>query len=183
MIQELKTAADVRKHARLIQRKIDQQRGTSMSPPPPPPRDDDVPMEPMMPDEIVIDENCAGIDQPLHSLAPALKGRHPTRVVFALAADYFGFKLREVMGKSRVPNLVLPRQIGFYVARRLGASYPKIGLAARRDHTTILHGCKVIAQRIREDDMLAQAVDVIGAQAAAAFGASWSSVRETEQAP
>jgi hypothetical protein len=180
MFAELKTAAEVREHARMIQRKINQQRAI----PAPPRRQDEVP-PPIAATPVVAtsyqspEDHPDMCDQPLHPSAPIVKG-HRTRTVFALAGDYFGFKLREVIGDSHVPNLVLPRQIGCFVAHRLGASFPKIGRAVRRDHSTVCHACKVVAQRIREDDAIALAVDVIGSKAAEAFGAHWHPIGKAE---
>jgi hypothetical protein len=182
MLTELKTAAEVREHARMVQRRINQRRGIHESAPPPDEAAVQAAMAPKpepLPDEVPAPEDQLG-DLPLHDLAPVVKG-HPTRTVFAIAADYFGLKLRDVIGQSRLQRLILPRQIGCFVAHRLGASYPKIGRAARRDHSTICYCTRAIAERIRADDSLADAVDVIGRKAAEMFGAAWRSVRQADQ--
>jgi hypothetical protein len=164
MLTELKTAAEVREHARLVQRRINERRASAI--PEPPAR---VPV--VLPDEVPVPAEV----MPEENL-PLVRG-HPTRAVFAIAGDYFGFTLREVTGNSRTQRLVLPRQIACFIARRLGASLSKIGRAARRDHTTVLHGAKTIEWRVCDDEELADAVDAIGRKVAEAFGACWRSVR------
>lgn len=176
MFTELKTAAEVREHARMVQRRINQQRAIPAPPVMPPPmRHDEVPTPtPLAAPE---DEEPDKSMLPLHASASP----HPTRTVFVIAGDYFGFSIGEIIGDGRTQALVLPRQIGCFVAQRLGASCSGIGRAAQRDHTTVAYGCKTIAQRAREDDMIALAVDAIGSKAAEAFGANWRSVRKADR--
>jgi hypothetical protein len=170
MFTELKTAAEVREHARIVQRRINQRRA-SAPPPEPPPKRRRAPPVVAVKDDVPEPIN----DRPLHALAPVIPGQ-PTRTVLAIAADYFGFQLVDVIGR-RTQAFVLPRKIGFFVARALGASLPKIGRAAQRDHSTVHHGCKTIEQAIRDDATIAVAVDAIGTKAAEAFGARWHPVR------
>jgi hypothetical protein len=164
---ELKTADEVRAHARMIQRRIDAQRNAPPEPSParrpPPPiamhHDDEVPEG----DDLL----------PLH----AATGRNQTRAVLRIAAKYFGLSLEEVTSASRATAIAMPRQIGFFVARCLGASYPKIGRECRRDHSTVHHGCRCIKERVQTDDALAGTVDAIGTEAAAIFGVYWRPAR------
>ena len=69
-------------------------------------------------------------------------------VMEAVCAE-FGVSKLELRGRSRLKEIVLPRQVYFYLCSRL----TKQGLAAigrwcgDRDHTTVLWGLRKIAQR------------------------------------
>ena len=73
-------------------------------------------------------------------------GRHPPRPharrrCSTTIADFFGFTVEALRGKSRQRPLVLARQIGMYVFRELtDLSYPAIAREfGGRDHTTVIH--------------------------------------------
>ena len=64
---------------------------------------------------------------------------------------------------ARKKELVEARQISAYLAREvLGKSLSSIGLyLGGRDHTTILHACNNIEDRIKSDKRVKQVVDSI----------------------
>jgi hypothetical protein len=66
---------------------------------------------------------------------------------------YFSIFPNEVESSRRQGALVYPRQIAFYLARRhTPYSYPQIGRRfGNRDHTTIMHGCRRIEERMKAD--------------------------------
>lgn len=68
-------------------------------------------------------------------------------------ADYYQLKLVDLLSKSRKRSLARPRQVAMALAKVLTEhSLPEIGEAFDgRDHTTVLHGCRVI-QGLRESD-------------------------------
>jgi hypothetical protein len=174
MLADLRTAAEVREHARIVQRRINAQRAAAAraeqerKPPPPMP----APRPPKKPRDDV-PAPCLS-ELPLHPSAvpvPVAISGHPTRTVLSIAADYFGFALTDLIGECRTQAVVLPRQIGCFVAHRLGASYLRIGRAAERNHATVMHACKLIEKRIAEDEAVAIAVNAIGVQAAEVFKA------------
>ena len=50
-------------------------------------------------------------------------------------------------GKSRQRSIARPRQVLMACAREcLGWSYPRIGMSLKRDHTTIINGCRRYAE-------------------------------------
>ena len=51
-----------------------------------------------------------------------------------------GVPIRDILGRCRRADEA--RQLVMFVARRTGLSYPKIGHAMNRDHTTIIAGVK-----------------------------------------
>jgi chromosomal replication initiator protein len=68
-------------------------------------------------------------------------------------ADYYQLKLADLLSQRRTRSLARPRQMAMTLAKELTEhSLPEIGEAfGGRDHTTVLHGCRVI-QRLRESD-------------------------------
>lgn len=74
-------------------------------------------------------------------------------------ADYYQLKLSDLLSARRTRSLARPRQVAMALAKELTEhSLPEIGEAfGGRDHTTVLHGCRVILglrdsdAKIRED--------------------------------
>ena len=68
-------------------------------------------------------------------------------------ADYYQLKLADLLSQRRTRSLARPRQMAMTLAKELTEhSLPEIGEAfGGRDHTTVLHGCRVI-QGLRESD-------------------------------
>lgn len=77
------------------------------------------------------------------------------------ACSVFGVTKDEMRSKSRLRRISRPRQIVMYLARELTpASYPMIGRHfGGRDHTTILHGKRKIAELLRTTNTMAGHVD------------------------
>jgi len=63
-------------------------------------------------------------------------------------ADFYKLKLADLHSKKRTRNIARPRQMAMALARDLTQiSLPDIGDAfGNRDHTTVLHACRTIAQ-------------------------------------
>ena len=70
---------------------------------------------------------------------------------------------RDIVGTSRKRELVEARQIAAYLGREiLGASLSSIGIYfGGRDHTTILHACKNIEEKIKSERRIKQLVESI----------------------
>jgi chromosomal replication initiator protein len=68
-------------------------------------------------------------------------------------ANKFNVDLSDLKGKCRSADIVLPRQIAMYLIRELtDYSLPSIGKAfGGRDHSTVLHSCKKIEDKLAED--------------------------------
>jgi chromosomal replication initiator protein len=82
------------------------------------------------------------------------------RIVTAVA-KHFEISLSALKGNCRQRNLVLARGVVVHLARQLtSASFATIGeLLGKRDHTTILHSARKIAEHIDEDSQLRQTVE------------------------
>jgi chromosomal replication initiator protein len=68
-------------------------------------------------------------------------------------AEYFKIKISDMHSKKRSRNLARPRQVAMALAKDLTQmSLPEIGEAfGNRDHTTVLHACRTIANLRKQD--------------------------------
>ena len=71
----------------------------------------------------------------------------------ALTADAFGLCKDDLVGTSRAPRIVWPRQVAMFLAReQTDESLPAIGARfGGRNHTTVLHACRRTAERLAMD--------------------------------
>ncbi|MGI8480551.1 MAG: chromosomal replication initiator protein DnaA [Chthoniobacterales bacterium] len=78
-------------------------------------------------------------------------------------AEHFDVRLADMTSKRRPANIAFPRQIAMYLARELTkASLNEIGDAfGGRDHGTVLHACKLVKKRMREQDNIRQTISFI----------------------
>ena len=87
------------------------------------------------------------------------RNRFPTpplsmRLVILATGQHFGFSIGALQGIARHAPIIRARHVAFYLCRELTEfSLPSIGLAAGgRDHTTIMHGHRMIARAIDAGD-------------------------------
>lgn len=80
--------------------------------------------------------------------------------------QHFQVSPRDLESPRRLHKFVVPRQVAFYLARKLTSrSYPDIGRKfGGRDHTTILHGSKVVERRMEADAQFAATVRALEEQ-------------------
>jgi hypothetical protein len=77
-------------------------------------------------------------------------------------ARYYDIGEDELLSTGHAADVVLARQVLSHLARELTAlSYPQIGAALNRDHTTVLHACRKIARALATDAALAADVKAI----------------------
>ena len=71
-------------------------------------------------------------------------------------ADYFSLTPADLKGKKRTKAIAFPRQVAMYVSRSLtNCSTTEVGLEfGGRDHTTVMHACQRITERIKTDATL-----------------------------
>lgn len=91
----------------------------------------------------------------------ANRGRtlRPVEVIDAVTG-YFGVSLRDLQGRARNRQLVIPRQIAMYLMREeTSASLVEIGRQlGGRDHTTVMHGIDKVVRELDTDAALRQHV-------------------------
>ena len=67
-------------------------------------------------------------------------------------SDYFHIRLTELKSKKRTQHIAFCRQVAMYLCRKLtDNSFPAIGEAFGRDHSTVIHAYNLIARRISND--------------------------------
>jgi chromosomal replication initiator protein len=78
-------------------------------------------------------------------------------------AEHFDVRLADMTSKRRPANIAFPRQVAMYLARELTkASLNEIGEAfGGRDHGTVLHACKLVKKRMKEQDNVRQTISFI----------------------
>ena len=78
-------------------------------------------------------------------------------------ADFYGIKVADMYSKKRPANIARPRQIAMYLAKELTQkSLPEIGeLFGGRDHTTVLHAVRKIADERSKDAQLNHELHVL----------------------
>ena len=80
-----------------------------------------------------------------------------------VVAESFGVKPSDLKSKRRTRTVVLPRQVAMYLCRQLaGSSLPEIGnFFGGKDHSTVIHSCKVIEEKREKDPDLKARIEVL----------------------
>jgi chromosomal replication initiator protein len=78
-------------------------------------------------------------------------------------AEHFDVRLADMTSKRRPASIAFPRQVAMYLARELTkSSLNEIGDAfGGRDHGTVLHACKLVKRRMKEQDNIRQTISFI----------------------
>jgi chromosomal replication initiator protein len=94
-------------------------------------------------------------------------------------ARAFCLSISEMLSRKRRHRLTGARQVAMYLSRemagggwtgrrRQAASFPRIGMAFARDHTSVIHACNVVARRRLADADFARLLDRIARELTAA---------------
>jgi chromosomal replication initiator protein len=99
------------------------------------------------------------------SLSVKKSGLTPKKISTKVA-DFFDISMANLMGNSRRKELVYPRQITMWLLREeLKSSYPSIGHElGGRDHTTAIHACNKIGDKIKNDSKTKSDIELIRQQ-------------------
>ena len=73
--------------------------------------------------------------------------------IISFAGEEWGIESNSIIGKGRQMEVAAARQTAMYLTRIMtGHSLKTIGLHfGGRDHSTVIHACKLVAQKIRDD--------------------------------
>ncbi len=84
-------------------------------------------------------------------------------LVQKVVAESFGVKVSDLKSKRRTKTVVLPRQVAMYLCRTLvGSSLPETGqFFGGRDHSTVIHSCRVIEEKKEKDPELRAKIDML----------------------
>lgn len=85
--------------------------------------------------------------------------------VIKQVADFYNLDENIIYKKTRVKEVVRPRQLIMYILREdFNVSYPTIGQKlGGRDHTTVIHSCEKIKNDLKNDSILIKEVEQIRA--------------------
>jgi chromosomal replication initiator protein len=84
-------------------------------------------------------------------------------IIQRVVADYFSLSLNDLKGKKKTQNIVFPRQLSMYIAREITEfSTTELGQSfGGRDHTTVMHSCQKIDERIRSDPTMDSTIQTL----------------------
>ncbi|MFO0849484.1 MAG: helix-turn-helix domain-containing protein [Gemmataceae bacterium] len=86
------------------------------------------------------------------------------RIINRVAAA-FGVKPADLLGACRQRTVLVPRQVAMYLAREVGKrSLPQIAKRFGRDHTTVMHACRKVAEAMKTDPKLRRTVRELRAE-------------------
>jgi chromosomal replication initiator protein len=99
----------------------------------------------------------------LKDLLQASTGQITVELIQRTVADYYKIKVSDMYSKRRPTSIAAPRQVAMYLAKELTQkSLPEIGeLFGGRDHTTVLHAVRKIADARAKDVELNHALHVL----------------------
>jgi chromosomal replication initiator protein len=83
--------------------------------------------------------------------------------ILRVVADYFKLSYNDLKGKKRTKNIAFPRQIAMYIARDITEySTTELGFEfGGRDHTTVMHACQKIEERLKLDPNLESTIQTL----------------------
>ena len=90
-------------------------------------------------------------------------GQITVELIQRAVAEYYKIKVSDMYSKRRPTSIAAPRQVAMYLAKELTQkSLPEIGdLFGGRDHTTVLHAVRKIADARAKDTELNHALHVL----------------------
>jgi len=102
--------------------------------------------------DVTLDTAKEALKDLLHAHNRQLSIEHIQKTV----ADYYKIKVSDMHSKKRTRVIARPRQVAMFLAKDITPmSLPAIGEAfGGRDHTTVLHACRTIADLRRNDTQL-----------------------------
>jgi len=82
-------------------------------------------------------------------------------------SEYYHVTEEDLLSSRRNKEVALPRQVGMYLTRDMTSlSTPRIGeFYGGRDHTTVLHACRAVAESAKNDKAMKDALEAIRAAA------------------
>ena len=113
----------------------------------------------------------AGDEATLERLLKDVVDHEPTRAIAVDAiqkavAEHFDLRVSDITGPRRPKNIAEARQVAMHLTRSL-TKLPLTQIGEEfggRDHGTVIHACKVISLRVRTDDGLRRAVEILTAR-------------------
>ncbi len=90
------------------------------------------------------------------------KRRITIDMVQGAVEDFYGVPHKDLVGSTRKRDIARTRQVAIYLCRELSETTLKnIGEAFNRDHSTVMHSCDMVADRLQEDRNLREELEAI----------------------
>jgi len=91
-----------------------------------------------------------------HDLKPDIE------MIQKTVSDFFHIRLAYLKSKKRTQHIAFCRQVAMYLCRKMtDSSFPAIGEAFGRDHSTVIHAHNLIARRIANDSAFRFSIEKI----------------------
>ena len=84
--------------------------------------------------------------------------------ILRVVADYYKLSYNDLKGKKRTKNIAFPRQVAMYIARDINwvlHNRDSDSNSGGRDHTTVMHGCQKIEERLKLDPNLESTIQAL----------------------
>ncbi len=77
-------------------------------------------------------------------------------------ATIFQVRVSDLKGSARTKTVAIARQVAMYLSKTfVNDSLMSLGVYFNKTHSTILHACKAIEQKIKEDERLKRQIDLV----------------------
>ena len=102
-----------------------------------------------------------------HIIRDLMCSKEPRRIkiddILRVISRHYGVTRSDILSERRNRSIVLPRQVGMYLAKRLTArSLPEIGRRfGGRDHTTVLHAIRKIEKELSDNQTLREDLGIL----------------------
>jgi chromosomal replication initiation ATPase DnaA len=91
-----------------------------------------------------------------HELKPDIE------MIQKTVSDFFQIRLVDLKSKKRTQHIAFCRQVAMHLCRKMtDSSFPAIGEAFGRDHSTVIHAHNLIARRIANDSAFRFSIEKI----------------------
>lgn len=133
-----------------------------------------VPAQPEPPAWLLNALATPAVPRTIFDVPPRIGGLVPVTRIIRETAQYYDMTVAEMLARRRERRFARARQVGMYAAKRLTTlSLPQIGRAfGGLDHTTVMHGVRIIARDIAEDPEVCDRVHgLLGILSPILFGA------------
>jgi len=98
----------------------------------------------------------------LHDLIRKQEQKPDVESIQRTVSDSFHVRLADLKSKKRTQHIAFCRQVAMYLCRKLtDSSFPCIGEAFGRDHSTVIHAYNLIARRMSNDSAFRMSIEKI----------------------
>jgi chromosomal replication initiator protein len=79
-------------------------------------------------------------------ILPGMQRKAETEPIINTVAEHFGFTAQDLKSKTRLREIVMPRQIAMFIMYQkiTRITYREVGLAFYKDHATVIYALKTV---------------------------------------